>query len=210
MSAMAKIQSDEEETMDSIVNPKSGVTDEQLLKTWAAEIRNRLYSPLQKGCPDINPDNGTWRYSFTPKGLLSMKVEEVQALMRMFGLEELEGVKPGGDCGDCIHGRHVSSSCGFWPTIDDCYGCLDPMHQHFISTDDLHLYENIKRDNVFRIPTGGTIPIYIERLKKGMEGPFEYYEARGNFVYRVSDEKRICLMSSLRQLHLPGNKRHDL
>jgi hypothetical protein len=189
-----------------VVNPETGQTDRQLLQVWASEIRNRLYSPLQKGCPDITVDK-KWRYSFMPKGLMHMEVEELQALMRMFDLEELEGVKPGGSCEDCIHARGVHSSSGIWPHIADCDGCLNPTHQHFISADDLHLYENLKRDDVFQIPTGGTIPIYIERLKKGMEGPFKYYEAWGDFVYRLNDEKRICLVASLGQLHLPGNKR---
>jgi len=186
---------------------RTGQTDEQIIRCYAAKIYNRLYSEAQKGCPDLTADGEGWRYSFAPKGVFNMELEEVKALLRLFTEYVLKGIESFGGCKDCIHGCNVSSNSGFWPVIPDCSGCLDPLHQHFIHMEYLPKYNAITKEDVFLIPNGGTIPLYIERLVQGIEDRhYDYYEARG-FVHAVKDEKRICLMGSLGLLSLEGNKR---
>jgi len=138
---------------------------------------------------------------------MSIEVEEIQALFRLFNLPELRPVEFGGSCSDCIHGHGVHSGVtGLWPIIDDCKSCLSPSHPHFIPYKDLHLYIGVSPEDVFNIPTGGTIPIYMERIRRGMEGKYDYANT-GGWCVRVSDSKRICRMKSLTKLDIPGNQR---
>ncbi len=177
-----------------------------ILAEWAQEKRARLYDERQNGCPDLSDSGNSWRYTFCPKNMFSMEVEQAQALMTFFDLPELKAVKSAGACGDCLHGHNVSSSTGIWPVVDDCDGCPDPSHPFFVPHSDLYKYCDITREMIFIIPYGGTISVYIERLREGSEGNYDYYEV-GDFVYDVKSGQRICRLKSLGLLHEPGNKR---
>ena len=184
--------------------------DYDLIREWVEKVHKRLHDPRDKGlCNELSKDGKKWRHSFPPRGLMSMDVDEIQALFRLFSLDELKPVKYGGSCSTCVHGQNVSSSSGLWPMIEDCSNCRSPAHPYHLPAKTwLEKANAIKKKEVFKIPCGGHIPIYVERLQKNMEegGPWEYYE-RGNFVYRVSDDRRICRIENLGLLHIPGGSR---
>lgn len=177
--------------------------DFEAIKTLAERIYRGNHDYEQGGCPDLSSDGKKWEFSYKQ---ISVEVEEVQAILRIARIEPLKPVKSNGKCEDCAHGHGVY---GFpYPVIYDCDGCKRPSHKHFLPLSERKAAEAVKPEDVFIIPCGGTISIYIERLKKGMEGAFSHYEASG-FVYRVSDGKRICKMSSIGKMHLPGDKRRS-
>ena len=185
--------------------------DKELLREWVKKVHKSLHDPRDEGkCFQLSKDGTKWRHGWMPKGLLYMDLDQIQALFRFFDLPELEPVKYGGSCAKCVHGQNVSSATGMWPVIDDCSGCRSPAHPYYLDARTmLKKMNTIKKDQVFKIPTGGTIPIYVERLKKNLEdgGPWEYYE-RGGFVHRLSDDRRICKVENLGLLHIPGSERY--
>lgn len=177
-----------------------------ILAEWAQEKRARLHDERQNGCPDLSDSGNSWRYTFCPKNMFSMEVEQAQALMTFFDLPELKAVKSAGECSDCLHGYNVSSSTGIWPMIDDCDGCPNPSHPFFIPYTDLYKYRDITREMVFITPAAGFVPAHIAQLREGSKGNYNYYEA-SDFVFDLESGQRICRLKSLGLLHEPGNKR---
>jgi hypothetical protein len=180
------------------------IEDYEILKKIGEKLRKRLCDPRQKGAPDLTEDGKEWRFSFPPRGLMSPNVEEVQALVRFAGLDELKPVKYGEECKTCVHGKVESETAMLWPIGEDCNGCLGPQHQYHLPT----IHWSV-----------------VWAAKNG----YEYYEANG-FVYIISDElidkahdikdededmvwkllkkgKRICKLEHLNKLFVAANKR---
>ena len=185
------------------------MSDYGQLKEWVENLRGRLVDNRQNGhSPELSATGKDWRFSFMPKGLMSMEVDQIQALFRFFDIPEIKPVEYGGECCDCIHGHGVSrGSTGLWPVIEDCEDCLSPSHPHFISYNDLVYYVDIKPEHVFDIPGGGIISFYLERLKKDMEESRWHYANVGGWAVRISDGKRICKVKSIGKLDIPGHLR---
>ncbi len=183
--------------------------DFERLQAVFKRARDRIIDNNQGGgSPQLNEDGTKWRWGWMPKNLLYLEVDEFQALLRMFDLEEVSPVKFGGECKDCLHGRGVTSVTGLWPHIKDCSNCSGPSHPHFISWTKIQEFQSIRKKDVFRIPAGALIKGHIKALKEGREegGPWHYYES-GGFCHRLQDDLRICHMDSVGNLHLPGHNR---